>query len=143
MSSISVAEERLQGERLQTDRQHIFAVDGAPEFLDLVRALFEQERYNVTTTNFVPRTFDQIAVAKPNLLIVDLVLGEVAGWELLEQLHREAATLNIPVILTATNPKLLDWARADVERYGDARAIVKPFEIDDIIQTVLELIGPA
>ena len=61
-----VAEERLQVERLQIDRQHIFAVDGAPEFLDLVRALFQYERYNVTTTNFVPRTFDHIAVVQPD-----------------------------------------------------------------------------
>ena len=67
-----------------------------------------------------------------------LVVGE-----LLEQLHRAAATLDIPVILTATNPKLLDWARADVERYGAARTIVKPFDIEDIIKTVLDLIGPA
>ncbi|HEX3246720.1 MAG TPA: response regulator [Chloroflexota bacterium] len=143
MTPTNVAEAHLQVERLQVDRQHIFVVDGAPDFLDLVRALFEEEHYNVTTTNFVPRTFDQIAVTKPDLLIVDLVLGQVAGWELLEQLHRGAATLNIPVILSATNPKLLDWARADVERYGDARTIVKPFDIDDIIQTVLDLIGPA
>ena len=143
MTKANAAESALQLERLQVDRQHIFVVDGAPEFLDLVRALFEQERYNVTTTNFVPRTFDQIAVAKPDLLVVDLLLGEVAGSELLEQLHHEAAMLNIPVILTATNPKLLDWARADVERYGDARAIVKPFDIHDLIQTVLDLIGPA
>ena len=71
-------------------------------------------------------------------LILDLVLGEVAGWELLEQLHREAATLDIPVILTATNSKLLDRARADVERYGAARTLVKPFDIEDIIKTMLE-----
>jgi CheY-like chemotaxis protein len=143
MSPTNVAEERLHVERLQVDRQHIFAVDGAPEFLDLVRALFEEEHYNVTTTNFVPRTFEQIAVAKPDLLIIDLAWSQVAGWELLEKLHREAATLDIPVILTATNHKLLDRAQSDVTRYGDPRVIVKPFDIEDIIQTVLDLIGPA
>jgi CheY-like chemotaxis protein len=143
MTGPCVAEERLEVERLQIDRQHIFAVDGAPEFLDLVRALFQYEHYNVTTTNFVPRTFDQIAVVKPDLLIIDLVLGEVAGWDLLEQLHREAVTLDIPRILTSTNPKLLDRAQADVARYGDARVIVKPFDIEDIIQAVLDAIGPA
>jgi len=125
------------------DRQHIFVVDGAPDCLDLVRVLFEAERYIVTTTNCVPRTFDQIAVAKPDLLIVDLVPGDVAGWKLLEQLHRETATLNLPLILTSTNSKLLDWARDDVNRIGNVQAIVKPFDIDDIIKTVLERIGPA
>ena len=66
------------------------------------------ERFNVTTTNYVPLTFDQIAVAKPDLLVIGLVWGEIAGWELLERLHSEAVTLGIPVILTSTNQKLLD-----------------------------------
>jgi CheY-like chemotaxis protein len=140
---MSVTAERRPVERLQTDCRHIFAVDGAPEFLDVVRALFESERYNVTTTNFVPPTFDQIAVARPDLLIIDLAWSAAAAWELLEHLHRDAATAAIPVILTSTDPKLLNRARSDVARYGDTRVIVKPFDIDDIIQTVLDLIGPA
>ena len=143
MQHTSVTAERRLVERLETDRRHIFAVDGTPEFLDVVRALFEFERYNVTTTNFGPPTFDQIAVARPDLLIIDLAWSEVAGWELLEHLHRDAATAAIPVILTSTDPKLLDRARLDVARYGDPRVIVKPFDIQDIIQTVLDLIGPA
>ena len=64
-------------------------------------------------------------------------------WDLLEQLHREVATLDIPVILTSTNPRLLDRAQSDVAHYGDARLIVKPFDIEDIIQAVLDTIGPA
>jgi CheY-like chemotaxis protein len=45
-------------ERHQRERQHIFVVSGASEFLDIVRELLESEEYNVTTTNFVPKTFD-------------------------------------------------------------------------------------
>jgi hypothetical protein len=49
----------------QMRRQHIFVVNGSVEFLDVVRELLQEERYNVTTTNFVPRTFHQrTAVAR-------------------------------------------------------------------------------
>jgi hypothetical protein len=37
-------------------RKHIFCVNSSPTFLDLLRELFQDERYNVTTTNFVPHT---------------------------------------------------------------------------------------
>lgn len=129
--------------RIQSDRKHIFAVDGTPDFLELVRALFEIEHYNVTTTNNVPKTFDQIAAGTPDLIIVDLVIGEQQSWDLLEHLHREAATLDIPVILTSTLPGLLNRAQLDSWHYGHHRVIVRPFEIEEILQAVVDLIGPS
>src|SRR6187200_27121 len=80
----------------QMQRQHVFVVNGSVAFLDLVRELLQDERYNVTTTNFVPRTFHQIETARPSVLIVDLCYGEQAGWELLAELRQEAATRQIP-----------------------------------------------
>jgi len=44
----------------QMQRQHVFVVNGSVEFHDVVRELLQDEHYNVTTTNFIPRTFHQI-----------------------------------------------------------------------------------
>ena len=76
----------------QMQRQHSFVVNGSVEFLDVVRELLQDEAYNVTTTNVVPRTFHQIETARPALLVVDLCHGEQAGWELLTALRQEAGT---------------------------------------------------
>lgn len=97
----------------QMQRQQIFVINGAPEFLDIVRELLQDERYNVTTTNFVPRTFEQITGLPPQLLIVELAFGEDAGWDLLAQLRRGAATNAIPVVLVSTQLKLLEQARTN------------------------------
>ena len=64
-----------------------FVVNGSDEFLDVVRELLQDENYNVTTTNFVPRTFHQIETARPSVLVVDLCHGEQAGWDLLTELR--------------------------------------------------------
>ncbi len=74
----------------QMKRKHVFVVNGSPEFLDLLRDFLQEEHYNVTSTNFVPRTFAQIRAAQPDLLLVDLVLGETAGWDLLAELRADA-----------------------------------------------------
>ncbi len=94
----------------QMQRQHIFVVNGSADFLDVVRELLQDEHYNVTTTNFVPQTFKQIEIARPSLLIVDLIHGEMAGWDLLAELRQEAATRDIPVILVSTSKQLLEKA---------------------------------
>ena len=39
----------------QMHRQHIFVVNGSADFLDVVRELLQDEHYNVTTTDFVPK----------------------------------------------------------------------------------------
>ena len=125
------------------DRQHVFVVNGSPDFLDVVRELLQEERYNVTTTNFVPRTFEQIEALDPALLIIDLAVGIKAGWGLLERLGQSAATRDIPVIVVSTNPTYLDTVRADPTRYGGQRFLRKPFDVNDLLNMVAELIGPA
>jgi CheY-like chemotaxis protein len=127
----------------QMQRQHIFVVNGSADFLEVVRELLQDEHYNVTTTNFVPKTFEQIETARPSLLIVDLIHGEMAGWDLLAELRHEAATRDIPMILVSTSKQLLE--KAEVERviWGGDRYFLKPFSLDALLQAIQELIGPA
>jgi CheY-like chemotaxis protein len=127
----------------QMQRQHIFVVNGSIEFLEVVRDLLQDEDYNVTTTNFVPRTFQQIETARPSLLIVDLIHGEMAGWELLADVRHEAATRDIPVILVSTSERLLEKAEAERVIWGGDRYFLKPFSLEALLQAIQELIGPA
>ena len=127
----------------QMRRKHVFVVNGSPDFLDLIREFLQDEQYNVTTTNFVPRTFDQIQAAQPALLVVDLVMGEKASWNLLAQLRAGAAERAIPIILVSTLPQLLDEARATQAAYGGDRYLIKPFDLDDLLAAIQDLIGRA
>jgi len=130
-------------ERTQHGRKHIFAINGAAEFLNLVRDLFEGSSYNITTTNFVPNSFAVIDALQPDVLIVDVAVGEQAGWDLLERLHGEATTRHIPVIVVSTNPHLLERAKDQAERFGLASYLGKPFDLDDLERLVHDLIGDA
>jgi CheY-like chemotaxis protein len=97
----------------------------------------------VTTTNFVPYTFKQIEIARPSLLIIDLIHGERAGWDLLAELRQEAATRDIPVILVSTSKQLLEKAEAERVIWGGDRYFLKPFRLDALLQAIQELVGPA
>ena len=130
-------------DRSQEQRKHIFAINGAPEFLNVIRDLFQDEGYNVTTTNFVPNSFAQIAGLEPDALIVDIVVGQRAGWELLEQINAEASTTGIPVLIVSTDPRLLERAQEHSERYGKNRCLIKPFGLDEILTHIREMIGEA
>lgn len=130
-------------EEARMDRKHIFIVNGSPIFLDLMRMFLQDEQYNVTTTNFVPRTFEQISALQPDLLIIDLAVTERAGWELLERLRMDALTNQIPVIVVSTTPAHLAKAEAESARYGGQLFVEKPFNLDDVLAGVRSLIGSA
>jgi CheY-like chemotaxis protein len=125
-------------EQRQMTHKHVCAVSGAPEFLDLVRDLLQDEHYHVTTTAYLPRTFDQIAALHPHVLLLDLAPAHEAGWNLLDQQQEATSTHEIPVIVTSTDPLLLERAEQAL-RHGRQRFLPKPFDIDDLLEAVQEL----
>jgi len=130
-------------EQDQMGRGHILLVNSDPAILDLARALLGEAHYNITTTNAVPRTFALIAAAQPELLIIDLAIAEVAGWDLLVQLHAEARTAAIPMIVTARDVRLLAHAERYPYLFGEPVRLVIPFAVDALLGAVRTLIGPA
>ena len=130
-------------DRRQEERKHIFAINGSVDFLNIVRELFQDEAYNVTTTNFVPNSFDQIAAVQPDALIVDVAVGQSAGWEVLDQLHAGAATSGIPVLVLSTDPRLLQRARDQADRYGNHRYMDKPMDLEAMLTHIRATIGEA
>jgi DNA-binding response OmpR family regulator len=127
----------------QEQRKHVFAINGSPDLLNLIRDLFQEEGYNVTTTNYVPTSFAQIETARPDALIVDIVVGQQDGWELLEQLDTDADTAGIPVLVVSTDPRLLSRAQDQAARYGTHRYLEKPFDVEALLTHIREMIGTA
>jgi DNA-binding response OmpR family regulator len=127
----------------QEERQHIFAINTSPEFLNIVRELFQEEGFNVTTTNFAPNSFAQIEALQPNALIIDVAVGQEAGWELLEQLGADADTAGIPVLVISTDPRLLERAKEQASRYGRHRYLAKPFDLEAMLKHIQEMLSSA
>lgn len=127
----------------QERRKHVFAIDSTPEFLDVVRVLLQNESYNVTTTNYVPRTYEQIAALQPDLLVVDLGRNEKTAHDLLEQLQVAVITRHIPIIVTSANPSMLSYVQQQRYRFGGSHFIAKPLDEKELLEAVRSHIGSA
>jgi CheY-like chemotaxis protein len=121
--------------------RHVFCVDGAASFLVVLRELFEEEGYRVSTADYSPDISDRISQHHPDLVILDLSVGTSEGWDLLAQIEESASTANLPVVIVSTDPRQLAEARAATPA-GRPRAYrAKPFNIDDLVRDVEGLIG--
>jgi len=134
-STLESAEQRLLA------REHIFAVNTAASFLDVLRDVLQDERYNVTTTNFTTRTFEQVAAAAPDLLIVDLTVGQQGGWDFLERLRQDASTQGIPVLIVSTSAEILERAKLLPSSAAARQFLRKPFALDELVVTVQSLLS--
>jgi DNA-binding response OmpR family regulator len=126
----------------QRGRKHVFVVNGSPDFLNMMRELLQDERYNVTTTNFVPSIADMIVAAAPDAVVVDLIAHQLSGWDLLGSLRASDLPSHVPILIVSTSEPALEKARQDPALSGD-RFLLKPAGVEEIITAVGELIGPA
>ncbi len=109
-----------------TRRPHVFVIDASTDFLTLSRDLLEEEGSAVTTTRHRGDAFDQAAAWHPDGIFLDLVPGEPEGWELLERLHADTATVTIPVLILSTSEAMLAQAQAQADRLGGNAYFAQP-----------------
>jgi DNA-binding response OmpR family regulator len=127
----------------QARNKRVFVINESVEVLRLIRDLLQSEGYCVTIATVESLNWEDIPDLHPDLVMIDLVPGHQKGWDLLERLRQEAGTQRIPIIISSTDPRLVERAQQYAERYGGARYIAKPFEIDELFQDVDDLIGSA
>jgi DNA-binding NarL/FixJ family response regulator len=96
-----------------------------------------------TRLPFAPNSFAQIEALQPHALIIDIAIGQEAGWELLEQLAADADTARIPVLVVSTDPRLLAHAEAQAARYGAHRFLAKPLDLEAMLEAIREMIAAA
>jgi DNA-binding response OmpR family regulator len=121
----------------------IYVVNGSTDCLEVIHHLMRHPGYQVTTSNFIPRSFEAVEASQPSLLIIDLVLGEDAGWNLLVRLRHAVSTRNIPVLLVSTTATLLHGAQDRNRIFHNDQYLLKPFDIDDLLLTIEDMIGKA
>ena len=86
---------------------HIVVINHSPDLLEMFQDLLEYAGYMVTTQLFGTHTVAEVAQAQPAVLIVDYPgIQEPEAWGLIEQLHQDATTRHIPLVVSTTSPTL-------------------------------------
>ena len=104
----------------------------------LVRRL-ERSEYEVITANDGLTALQLISEEMPNLILLDIGLPVMDGWQVVEQIKSDEKTAAIPVIaLTAYS------AREDYERSIQAGCdyyFAKPLKFDELLVTIHKILG--
>ncbi|MFZ9032560.1 MAG: response regulator transcription factor [Planctomycetota bacterium] len=77
----------------------ILIVDDQKDLLELLDMALSQEGYHVCTAASGTEALETIAAEKPDLILLDIILGDISGIKLTTKLKHEAETSHIPIIL--------------------------------------------
>ena len=118
----------------------ILVVDDTAVHREIVRQLLEQEGYHVLEANDGIQGITMAFWEMPDLIISDVMMPDISGYQLCRFLKQERTTLGIPIILmTATELAKQDrfWGlRSGADRYVD-----KDLVQDQLKQEVARLLG--
>jgi DNA-binding response OmpR family regulator len=109
----------------------ILVVDDNNDIIDLVQRVLRIEGHDVAIARDGLEALQQEAAIEPDLVILDVNLPRLDGWEVCKRIK---ARRQIPVILLTVRAE-----RADIERSREAGAdahLLKPFEINIFLQRV-------
>lgn len=82
-----------------TDKKKILIVEDEPSLLEMYKLYFERAGYEVIISENGLNTLDVAIEKKPNLILLDILMPKVDGWEVLKQLKSDPETKLIPVIV--------------------------------------------
>ncbi|XQR87439.1 diguanylate cyclase [Borrelia sp. MN22-0132] len=126
-------------EEFSVEPQKLLLVDDTPTNLDLLIDIL-QHKYEIRVALNGFDALKQVEIASPDLILLDVLLPDVSGYEVCKRLKNDPETKDIPVIFISSS----DSTDAQLEGFsvGGVDYILKPFNgrvIDARIKTHLEL----
>jgi len=123
----------------QATKRTIMVVDDEPDLVTLLRARLEQKEFNVMCAYSGSQALADLEKQKPDLIILDIMMPEMDGFEVLRRLKAAPETSSIPVILLSALDKLKDISKG--YEIGADHYITKPFTNSHLMTVIDHLLS--
>jgi len=123
---------------MKTGKKKILLVEDTIEILQNLAEFLQMEGFEITTAGNGKEALLKLSEAVPDLIITDLLMPLMTGFELIKELKNRKDWSKIPILVFSARP-LED--ETGIEEIGADRFILKPSPPDDILKIVKELIN--
>ncbi len=117
------------------DKRRILCIEDEPEMIDLIRLILERKGFEVLGAVGGQEGLEAIRREKPDLILLDLMMPDVDGWEVYRQMKADDELKDIPVVVVTAKAQSIDKVLglhiAKVDDY-----VTKPFGPSDLLESV-------
>jgi DNA-binding response OmpR family regulator len=118
----------------------ILCIEDETEMIDLLRLMLEREGYRFIGVHGGEAGLERIRQEQLDLVLLDLMMPGVDGWEVYRQLQTDPALGAIPVIVVTAKAQEIDVVLGmRIARVADY--IVKPFTAQQLLKSIRLVLG--
>lgn len=118
--------------------KRLLVVDDEPNLLRAVEACLRTEGFEVSTARSGAEALINVAQTVPDLIISDIRMPGMSGYELARQLRVSSRTMLVPIIFLSAKGETAD--RIEGFRAGVDAYLTKPFEPDELVAVIKSII---
>jgi len=119
--------------------KHVVIIDDSPTELYVLQGMLERNGFKVTTAKNAEEGIALVKSVKPDLVLMDVVMPGMNGFQATRQLTRDPDTASVPVIMVTTKDQQTDriWGM----RQGAKEYLTKPVAEPDLLNAVKNTLG--
>jgi CheY-like chemotaxis protein len=107
-------------------------VDDDPDILEALSEILESEGFGIRQARNGLEALELVAKLQPNLILLDLMMPVMDGWEFAERMRGRSDWAQIPVIVLSADRNIGTKAR----ELGALGYLAKPFELNELLTMV-------
>jgi adenylate cyclase len=115
----------------------VLVVDDMPANVRLLEAIIEPAGFAVLSASSGPEALERVAAELPDLVLLDVQMAGMNGYEVCRRIREEEATALIPVVMVTSHD---EEARIDGIRAGADDFVTKPFDQQELLLRVRSLV---
>lgn len=118
----------------------ILVIDDEEDIVTILQQRLEAEGFEVDSSYESPAGLKKIKDTKPDLVLLDVMMPQMNGFQLCRAVRADPAINNIPILMVTAKGQESDkfWGK----ECGASDYMVKPFEFSDLISKIRSLIQP-
>ncbi len=120
-------------------KKRILIVDDDPGILTMLKLLLQLEGYSPLTCSDPTAVFDRLEQEKPDLVLLDAMMPQMDGLEVLHQVQARNLLHRPPIVLLTGNAEE-SYSKQALER-GASGIIIKPFVKEDLLDKLESFLG--
>jgi len=118
--------------------EKIIIVEDQPEVADILEEMLSIDGYEMIKIHSSTGALDVIRAEKPDLVLLDIMMPDVSGLEVLKFMRREPGLQQIPVVIVSAKTLPID-IRTGLDA-GATAYLTKPVDVDRLRRTVARVI---
>lgn len=128
----------MRGFLLMKPHKTILYIEDDPDLIQLVSMILRREGFEVFGVTDSRMANEIVRKRKPEIILLDLMLPEIDGWQIYKHIKADQETRKIPVIIITARSQPAEQALGKFIS-GAAGYLCKPFQPDELIKTIQQV----